>query len=162
MKILQKEFEKANTFSELFELVKIVVKESLNMERTGLMLSLSELGVQPNGFVGGYHPVGSNVIVMNKTATDLVDHVNPEISKAYRFHILLHEYLHTLGILDEENVRAVAYVVSKKAFGGKHPVTMVSARFGEILKGMSYDIKPRSSGIEIVNDFDISNVSYIG
>src|SRR3972149_258864 len=162
----KKEFDIANSFGEFFELVKAVVRESIGRERTGLMLGFTELGVQAHGFIGGYHPVGSNFIVMNKTAARMIAANKPELYKAYCFHILLHEYLHTMGFLDELNTRTVAHLITKEAFGESHPTTVVSTRFNEMLKDVSMDFQPvparHDSGIQIVSDFDTGNVSYIG
>ncbi len=166
IKFFEKEFENANSFVDLFELIKGLVKKSVGRERSGLMLGFAELGIHPNGFVGGFHPVGSNFIVMNKTAARMIREMKPEFYKAYCFHILLHEYLHTLGFLDELNTRVVAHLVTKEAFGETHPVALVSSQFNEMLKDISLDFQPIRSydrgKIEIVGDFDTSSTNYIG
>ncbi len=50
------------SFDELFELVKRTVESQTRRHRAGLSLVLSDM---PNA-VGAYHPVGSNVIVLNR------------------------------------------------------------------------------------------------
>ncbi len=167
IKIFEEQFESASSFAELFELVKSVVRKSVGRERSGLMLGFAELGVYPNGFVGGFHPVGSNIIVMNKTAAKLIAARTPELYKAYCFHILLHEYLHTLGFLDELNTRVVAHLVSKETFGEDHPAAIVSSKFDEMLKGIpiQFCVAQREydqNKIQIIDGFDSSNTNYIG
>jgi hypothetical protein len=165
MKSFKREFDRVNSFGELFELVKAVVRDSIGRERSGLMLGFTELGIHPQGFVGGFHPVGSNIIVMNKTAARLIAANKPELYKAYCFHILLHEYLHTMGFLDEMNTRTVAHLITKEAFGDDHPTAIVSSRFNEMLKDMSLDFRlmhVEDRGIHIIENFDSSNLSYIG
>ena len=100
-----KELEKAADLPEIFEIAKSVVKEFLGKERGGLMLGLSDLGGRPGFFVVAFYPVGSNIIIMNKTPMRAVEATKPHLFKAYCFHILLHEYLHTIGILDENKNR---------------------------------------------------------
>ena len=165
--IFNQEFERSESFADLFELIKSIVRNSIGRERSGLMLAFEELGVRPNGFVGGFHPVGSNFIVMNKSAARMIKETLPQMYKAYCFHILLHEYLHTLGFLDELNTRVVAHLVTKEAFGENHPATYMSSKFHEMLNQMPvglYSIaqKQERGGIEIVDDFDSASTNYIG
>src|SRR5660398_29366 len=58
-------FEKAETLSDIFEVVKATVEKTTGKSRGGIMLGLANLGNQPNGFFGAFYPVGSNIIVMN-------------------------------------------------------------------------------------------------
>ena len=97
-----KELNKAEDLSEIFEVVKTLVKEFLGRERSGLMLGLADLGGKPGFFVGAFYPIGSNFIIMNKTPMRAVEATKPHLYKAYCFHILLHEYCHTIGILTKE------------------------------------------------------------
>ena len=94
-------FDSSESLPELFQLAKEGVKEILGKERSGLMLGMADLGMRPDWFVGAFYPVGSNIIVMNKTPLRFLEETKPKIVKPYCFHILLHEYLHSIGILDE-------------------------------------------------------------
>ena len=96
-------------FIEIFEEVKQVVKKSEGRSRAGLMLGLQELGSPLNGFIGAYYPVASNIIVVNKTPIRRIIETKPELIKPYGFHILLHEYIHSLGFLDETITRHKTY-----------------------------------------------------
>jgi len=161
-----KELNKAEDLSEIFEIVKSVVKGFLGRERGGLMLGLADLGGRPGFFVGAFYPVGSNLIVMNKTPMRAVEATKPHLYKAYCFHVLLHEYLHTIGILDERNNRIITAIISEKAFGENHPVALIAKDFNRIFPEVMYSSlgwQPSNEmKIELVPDFYKSSVSYIG
>lgn len=161
-----KELDRAEDLSEIFDIVKSVVKKFLGKERSGLMLGLADLGGQPGFFVGAFYPVGSNMIVMNKTPMRAVEATKPHLYKAYCLHILLHEYLHTIGILDERKNRIITAIISEKAFGNNHPVALIAKDFNRVFPEVMYSSlgwQPSNEmRIEIIPDFDRSSVSYIG
>ncbi len=161
-----KELEKADGVSEMFQIVKNIVKESLGRERPGLVLGISELGGQPGAFIGAFHPVGSNLIVINKSPLEVIKYTRPEYYKYYIFHLLLHEYLHTIGILDEAYNRRMTNIISENAFGIRHPISVISRDmtklFPEVIYASMDWIPKHTSPIEIVEDFENNNVSYIG
>ena len=158
--------EQAQNISEIFEIVKDVVRDFIGRERSGLMLGLSELGGRPGMFIGAFYPVGSNLIVMNKTPLRIVQNFKPELFNSYCFHILLHEYLHTIGLLDEEYNRQITALISERAFGKNHPVTIIAKDFNRMFPEIVYASigwRPaRQLKIEIVENFDNENLSYIG
>ncbi|MFX0156287.1 MAG: hypothetical protein ACFE9Q_17325, partial [Candidatus Hodarchaeota archaeon] len=82
----------------IFKQVKNDVKEVYGRHRAGLSLGLVEMGMYRGGFIGGMHfPPGTD-IVMNKTPLKIILKEQPyEIVWAYTYHILLHEYIHSLG-----------------------------------------------------------------
>ncbi|MCJ7759940.1 hypothetical protein MUP59_02205 [Candidatus Bathyarchaeota archaeon] len=114
-----------SNFKEVFQIVKRSVKESLNTERVGLMLFLSDLPYN----VGAYHQVGTNNIVMNRVLLDHVLEIAEDTRQANSFiySILMHEYLHSLGYLHEEDARGLAYRISRDTFGDEHLVTRMAA-----------------------------------
>src|SRR5207237_10575686 len=57
--------------SEVFQLVKRSVKTSIGRRRTGLMLGLADL---PD-YIGAFHQMGSNFIVMNRSLLDQITHL---------------------------------------------------------------------------------------
>src|SRR5207247_1000903 len=93
--------EQARTLADVFELVKRAVEAVLGRTRAGLMLALADLGNHPQGFLGAFYPVASNVIVMNKVPLLRIQETNPQLYKPYAFYVLLHEYLHSVGFVDE-------------------------------------------------------------
>lgn len=159
-----KKLDRLESLSEIFELVKEVVRRSIKRERAGLMLGLADLGAKPGWFVGAFHPVGSNIIIMNKTPLRIIEATRPELYNSYCFHILLHEYLHTIGILDEEYTKELTYLITRKVFGEYHPASLVAKDFNRLFPEITYGMvsQPGMIEIEILNDFDKSNTNYIG
>ncbi len=158
--------EDAKNLADIFEIVKDAVRIVIKKERSGLMLGLSEMGSTFGGFVGAFYPIGSNIIIMNKTPLKRIQETNPTLYNAYSFHILLHEYLHTLGIIDEELARYMTLNISKKVFGDNHVVTQMAKNFSKFFPNVIYPSlgweSPEDMRIELVEDFDHSNVGYIG
>ncbi|MFQ6127965.1 MAG: hypothetical protein ACE5QW_03590 [Thermoplasmata archaeon] len=159
------ELENTEDLPDVFELVKKAVDQELGKKRAGLMLGLSELGGTRSGWIGAYHPVASNIIVMNKTSLRLISETNPSLVKPYSFHILLHEYLHTIGIIDEMKTRQKAIEISKKLFGPDHPTTKMADDITQFFDYIVYPIygwiPPKQSPLELVEGFDRSSVTYI-
>ncbi len=157
--------EAAESLTEIFEIVKRVVQENLGLLRAGLMLGLADLGNHPAGFVGAFYPVASNVIVMNKIPLKRIQDTNPELYKPYTFNVLLHEYLHTLGYLDERSVRRNVLELSRKAFGEEHLTTQIAQDYSTFFPNLVYPEvawQPRELYLELVSDFDESSARYIG
>jgi len=162
-----KELDSAKDLADIFELVKEVVRDSIGRERSGLMLGLADLGGGPQGFVGAFYPVATNIIVMNSLPLKRVKETDPALYKPYVFHILLHEYLHTLGIIDEAATRQKAYEISASIFGPNHPVTQLAADLSKFIPKLVYPIygwrPPQEYRLELVKGFDKSSTSaYIG
>ena len=152
---------------DTFEEVKEAVRKSTGRSRAGLMLGLQELGASLDGFIGAYFPVGSNIIVVNKSPIRRIIETNPTLLKPYGFHVLLHEYIHSLGYLDEGFAERKTYEISKDHFGENHVVTQLSTNIRKFFPNLVYPIHgwipPETAPvIEIVQGFDQSNVnSYI-
>ena len=156
--------EKAKTMADIFEVVKAVVLKTMKKSRGGLMLGIADLGNHPQGFLGGFFTTGSNVIVMNKIPLQRIMETNPELYKPYAFYILLHEYIHSLGYLDEGKVKVWTNQITKEALGEDHLATQISSNTEGFMKHLVYPDsawKPNDTGLELVDDFDRSSVSYI-
>lgn len=160
----RKSYEEVEDFQEIFALIKEGVEKLTGRTRSGLMLGLADLGVRQNGFIGAFYPVGSNVIVLNKTPLKMIEAQKSELLKPYVFHVLMHEYLHTLGILNERHTELFTFKINEKLFGENHSVTRMSFDFERlfpqvIMPAMGY--RPQQQvQIEIINDFE--RTSYIG
>lgn len=157
--------ENAKTLADIFEVVKAAVWESQRKSRAGLMLGLANLGNHPQGFFGGFYPVGSNVIVMNKIPLERIKETRPELYKPYIFHVLLHEYLHTLGYLSESGVRQMAHEITKQVFGEEHLATKIAKDTTLYFKNLVYPNaawQPDDMNLELVDGFDRGSASYIG
>jgi hypothetical protein len=159
----RKRYEEAESFAEIFEVIKEGVEKIFKRSRSGLMLAFQDLGVHPHGFIGAFHPVGSNVIVMNKSILKIIERMRRNILKPYVFHVLMHEYLHTLGVLNERHTELFTYDVNLQLFGRDHEATMMSFNFDKILPEIilpGYAAMPRESSIDFLDDFETT--SYIG
>ena len=150
-----------------FEDVKKVVKKYEGRSRAGLMLGLQEIGATMDGFIGAYFPISSNIIVINKTPLRRINETNHNLLIPYGFHVLLHEYIHSLGFLDEAFTKQKTYEISKKQFGERHVITKLSTDMKQFFPNLVYPIQgwfpPKGTPvIEIVRGFDYSNFdSYI-
>jgi len=154
------ELDRCENFGDVFELVKKSVKDSLGQWRAGLMLYLADLPM----YIGAFHGVGSNAIVMNRRLLDLTvksSRSRREIN-SYVFYILLHEYLHSLGYIEEDKVRRLVHAVAERTFGEEHPATQMAVTGpAAILSRIHRPVEePSGSDVEIVRDFDRSNQTY--
>jgi hypothetical protein len=86
-----------------------------------------------------YHPYFDSIVV-NLNPLRRVWERNPELVKDYLFYILLHEYIHSIGIYNEEKTRWLTRQVSRRVLGGNHPVTRLAngelSPFGRRLAGL--------------------------
>jgi len=149
---------------ETFEDVKLAVKKIEGRSRAGLMLGLQELGTSPGGFIGAYFPVSSNIIVINKTPLRRIIDTNLKLFKPYIFHVLLHEYIHSLGFLDERITERKTYEISKKHFGENHIITQLAFDMKKFFPNLVYPhygwLPPKKiPSIELVYGFDRSNTT---
>jgi hypothetical protein len=155
--------QKAKGLSDLFELVKRAVEHTLGLKRAGLMLVLADMGGTRTQWLGAFYPVATNVIVMNRSTLRVLQDENPELWKPYAFHILLHEYLHTVGYLDELETRRYALMVSEQLFGKEHLATDIARDITKYLPSFVYPrlgFAPAYGNAEIVRDFDRGSASY--
>lgn len=164
----------ARDYTDLFALVKRLVERELGKSRAGIMLGLAGLGLSPNAFLGGYFVLGSNAIVLNRDVLGYVKANQPDMHNAYAFHVLLHEYLHTLGYFSEDEVRPIAWRLSEGALGAEHPATRIAramvpgehAEPPQFFKNLVYPqfgwAPSHRPDIEIVKGFDPDATPYIG
>lgn len=147
-------------FNEVFEFVKYSVSSVYEMKRAGLSLMLHGMPTR----VGAYHVLGSNVIAINSILLDQVKEYsdsNVEYN-SYLFTVLLHEYLHTFGILDEQKVRQMSVELCEKFFGPEYMVTAIAMDPLKIfpqLGSVRYD--RFENKYELIKNFDNSNQTYI-
>ena len=116
MKQIISDFERAENVKEIFEVVKDAVRETIDQSRAGIDLGLIDLGNTEHELLSAYHPVGSNIIVLNKTPLKRITQTKPDLMKPYVFVVLLHEYLHSLGYLDEKTARELTHSISQEIF----------------------------------------------
>ncbi|MHA2225839.1 MAG: hypothetical protein ACXAC8_11580 [Candidatus Hodarchaeales archaeon] len=110
-------------YSGLFQLVRKLVRDFLGRTKPYTLLGLEERGYNRGNFVGGYHLVGTNMIILNKSALRVMKEESPpDHYKAYLFHLLLHEYIHASGETDEKKTRQLTRAISLELFDTRHPV----------------------------------------
>lgn len=152
----------AASFGEIFELVKKAVEKTLGLRRAGLELVLMDL---PNN-VGAMHEVGSNMIIMNEALLEAflqVARSRVEVN-SYVFVILLHEYLHSLGYVDEEEVRLLVRRIVSEVLGEDHVTYHLASNSLFELYPELQMIGPGRIGrdTKIIRDFDRESTQYIG
>ncbi len=158
---IRQKVETAADYDQLFEIVKRVVEKQIGRHRAGLALVLADM---PNT-IGAFHPVGSNSIVLNKALVKAMrsvvagSHVN-----SFIFMVLMHEYLHSLGFLDEGDVRRLCRNICSGALGADHE--SVSMSTGNWLQAHpELFTLPRSNApenFERIDRFDSSSMRYLG
>lgn len=157
----KKKLENAQRYSEVWELVKDNVRVVLKQHRRGMMLFLDDLPLR----IGAYHPLGTNNIVLNRTLTNVVEATvkSKKLLNSLIYTLLLHEYLHALGYIEEAEVRNLVQKITENCLGRDHVATRL-AELGpwSLLQGLPLDTLEGSKGVmEIVKDFEAANSKYI-
>ncbi len=129
------------------------------MHRTGLNLILQ--GMPSN--LGAYHEIGSNAIVANKHILDYIRNTkSKEDYNAYVFSILAHEYIHSLGIVDESVVRNMIFKLCEDLFGKEHTTTQFAIDPLKVFPHIQeIDTRKFEKKIIHVKKFDQNNTTYI-
>ena len=159
---LAKKIDSAQNYDEIFELVKQAVESEIGRHRAGLALVLTDM---PNT-VGAFHPVGSNSIVLNRALVNAMNVVikNKHEINSFVFMVLMHEYLHSLGFLDEVDVRRRCQAICKGTLGPDHlTVRMAIGNWLDMYPQLSMVVQKLSPNTyERVERFDSSSMRYIG
>jgi len=156
----REKLERSESYADIFDLVKRAVKQVLGTYRSGLMLYLGDLPLH----VGAFHQVGSNGLVLNRRILEIFSRSARSVNElnSLVFSLLLHEYLHSLGYLDERDVRRLVHKVSLEVFGADHPAVQMALDppFPKILPP---DMQPTNldPALELIKDFERSNQPYI-
>jgi hypothetical protein len=129
------------------------------MNRTGLNLILQGM---PSS-LGAYHILGSNIIVANRYILEYIKNTkSKEEHNSYVFAVLAHEYLHSLGIINENKVRKMTFKLCLEIFGKDH----ISTKFAnnplsafpqlQLISNNKFE-----TSFTQVKKFDDKNLSYI-
>jgi hypothetical protein len=161
----QKTQEVEKSLINSFELVKKAVRKIKGMSRAGLMLGLQELGSTVNGFIGAYYQIASNIIVVNSSPIRRINETKPDLLKPYGFHVLMHEYIHSLGYLDESMTEQLTYYITKEYLGEDNIATKLSADIKQFFPNLVYPVQgwtPQKGfpKIKVVKGFDWSNYDF--
>jgi len=158
------QLEVAKDIPDIFELVKSAVYKIERKRRPGLMLGLADLGGGGAAWIGGYHVVASNAIILNSRPLQYLYALHPELYKPYIFVVLLHEYLHTLGSLDERECQEETHRVASSLFGS-HVVSQMARDISKFLPYFQFTqygwMPPNDPSVKILVGFDRSSVTYI-
>ncbi|MCX8187904.1 MAG: hypothetical protein N3F65_04765 [Nitrososphaeria archaeon] len=115
--------------------------------------------------VEAVHQVGSNAIIMNKKVLEslLTSSKNRSERNAHIFSILLREYIRSLGVLDEVDIKKLAVKVVEEALGEDHKAYRIIPKlFQEEYKNLDGEIEQRQDkDFKYVEDFDRENAHYI-
>ncbi len=161
----QRSLENCDGYTCIFRLVKQAVWSVLSRERAGISLGLQEIPYM----VLAYHHIGSNYIIINKVALEIVKKTNDKkLINSYLFVVLLHEYLHSLGAT-EELARKLAIKITKNFLGKNHPAfEMASKGFEKFFPELSKipfildaSTLPSNEKIEIIKNFRDTQLDYI-
>lgn len=158
---LRKKLQEAQSFGEVFQVVKKAVQSVLGIRRAGLELILMDLPRE----VKALHRIGSNVILLNRKTLEAIlktSKTKLEVN-SYLFSILLHEYLHSLGIVDEDEVKMLSIKVIRDSLGEDHIAYKITSRdladiHPETEEEFEYEV---DGDVEIIQDFDVDNADYI-
>ena len=161
----KKELEKAKNFADIFEIAKGMVRDYLGEEQYGLMVGVSDLGAFDRGFIGAFYSLNSNMIIINKRPLARILQTNPALYKYYIFHVMLHEYIHSIGSYDEAQTRQLVHEISGHYFGDNHIVTQLASNIEKFMSNLTYPASgfqpPQDINIEFVKGIDRKNTNYI-
>jgi hypothetical protein len=154
----------AKNLADIFQLVKEVVRKQLGTYQAGLLLGLSDLGNYKDSYLGAFYSFDANTIVINKGPLQRIKQTKPSIYKPYLFHVMLHEYLHSLGIVEEKEVRPLVHLMTKKIFGEKHVATQIAGNLEKFMPNLTFNNNsdpPEELDIEFIRGIDRENTNYI-
>ena len=141
-------------YDAVFKVVRDAVRHVLGIERPGLGLGLSDLPPQ----LGAYWQVTGNLIVLNEGLVNAmrVHARSPTELNSFLYVVLAHEYLHSLGYLDERSVREVTARVTRTAFGPDHIATrMAEGDLWRLYPFLGYARGGRGRHFKVVTKFDL-------
>ena len=161
----EKELKKAKTFADIFEIVKEIVREYIGAEQAGLIVGVTDLGIHNQGFIGAFYSLDANMIIINKKPLARILQTNPSLYNYYLFHVMLHEYVHSIGSYDEEQTRQLVHEISGHYFGNNHIVTQLASNIERFMPHLTYPVQgfqpPQDINIEFVKGIDRKNTNYI-
>jgi hypothetical protein len=148
--------DRSADYDAVFRVVRDAVHRVLGIERPGLGLGLSNL--PPS--IGAYWQVTGNLIVLNEGLVQMMraNAASPLELNSFVYVILAHEYLHSLGYLDEGSVRKVTAHVTRSAFGPDHPATrMAEGDLWRLYPFLAYAPGGDGRRIRVVRRFDLAS-----
>ena len=147
-------------YDKIFNVVKSTVRSVTGKERSGLGLALSDLPAT----LGAFWQVGGNYIVMNQVLIDAMSKLTGSSREfnSFVYMILTHEYLHSLGFINEMEAREMTARVALKSFGKDHPAfTMSNGDLWSLYPQLRMLTGGTGQNMKIIGNFDSSSTSYI-
>lgn len=147
-------------YDALFGLVKNSVRNAIGKERVGLGLALADL---PN-VLGAFWEVGGNYIVLNENLVRAmkVSGKSDEEFNSFVFVILMHEYIHSLGYVDEAETREMTMRICTSIFQPGHPAfTLGNSDPWEVYPFLKFLPRSGDPNLKFVSKFDSDSTSYI-
>jgi len=161
----EKRTDKATTIADLFDIVKELVKEYLDIDQAGLLIGLTDLGSFNQGFIGAFYSLNANTIIINKKPLARIRQTDPSLYNYYLFHVILHEYVHSIGSYDEAQTRQLVHELSDHYFGSNHTITQLASNIEKFMPNLSYPgpefQPPEDINIEFIHGIDKKNTNYI-
>lgn len=148
------------SYDEIFSVVKKTVKKITGKERAGLGLALSDLPP----VLGAFWQVGGNYIVMNEALVAAMQGIAKSKLEfnSFVYTILTHEYLHSVGYIEEDVARKMTAKVIQMSLGPDHPASIMSeGDLWSLYPQLRYVRGGNGSTLRIVNNFDSDSTSYI-
>lgn len=159
------EIKKAKTIADIFEIVKEMVRKYLDIDRAGLMVGITDLGAHTQGFVGAFYSFDANTIIINKRPLARIVQTNPSLYKDYLFHVMLHEYIHSIGSYDEAQTKQLVNEISSHYFGKGHVITQLATNIEKFMPSLTFPASgfqpPTDINIDFVMGIDKKNTNYI-
>ena len=152
---------KAKTIADIFDIVKTIVRELIGVDQAGLLVGVSDLGSSNQGFIGAFYSLDANMIIINKSPLRRIRDTKPQLYNYYLFHIMLHEYLHSIGSFDEIQTRQMVYEISRNCFGDEHIITKLATNMSAFIPNLLHPTELpqiQESNIEFIMG---SNTNYI-
>ncbi len=116
----------ASSLSQMLKTVNEIVLRFTGFQRDEILLEIQDLGFSQSGFIGAYYSYSENKITLNASPLRALAEHNVKLLKYYTFHVLLHEYIHAVGVMNESDARRLTYNISKEYFGEKHVLTKMA------------------------------------
>jgi len=124
---------KAKNVGQMFNIVKKLVKDYTGLQKTGISVGLENIEMYNGHFIGGLYNYKLNKLIVNKIPLKFLINKNPDFHNFYLFHILLHEYIHAVGFMDEVQTREVVFQITRDCFGDNHLLTHFALNLGKFL-----------------------------
>ncbi|MEK6984441.1 MAG: hypothetical protein AABX33_07750 [Nanoarchaeota archaeon] len=160
-----KKVNDAKAIADIFEIAKEIVREYLGTDQAGLIVGMTDLGSNSQGFIGAFYSFDANMILINKRPLARILQTNPPLYKYYLFHVMLHEYIHSIGSYDEAQTKLLVNEISRHYFGNEHVITQLATNIEKFMPNLAFPVSvlepPADTSIDFVMGIDKKNINYI-